>query len=108
MNNDIYTLPNQIRVVRINCQADVSCCGFAIAAGSRDEKEKEQGLAHFTEHLLFKGTHKRKAFHVINRLNAVGGELNASTGKEETFVYGLFLKNDFERALELLCDMLFH
>ena len=108
MNDDIYTLPNQIRVIRINCQADVSCCGFAIAAGSRDEEEKEQGLAHFTEHLLFKGTHKRKAFHVINRLNAVGGELNASTGKEETFVYGLFLKNDFERALELLCDMLFH
>ncbi|MDD2559777.1 MAG: pitrilysin family protein [Bacteroidales bacterium] len=108
MKEDIYTLPNQIRVIRKNCDAEVSCCGFAIAAGSRDEEEKEQGLAHFTEHLLFKGTRKRKAFHVLNRLNAVGGELNASTGKEDTFVYGLFLKNDFERALELLCDMLFY
>ncbi len=108
MNHDIYTLPNQIRVIRKNCEADVSCCGFTIAAGSRDEEDKEQGLAHFTEHLLFKGTQKRKAFHVLNRLNAVGGELNASTGKEDTFVYGLFLKNDYERALELLCDMLFN
>lgn len=108
MNEDIYTLPNQIRVIRKHCDAGVSCCGFAIAAGSRDEEEKEQGLAHFTEHLLFKGTQKRKAFHVLNRLNAVGGELNASTGKEDTFVYGLFLKNDYERALELLSDMLFH
>ena len=69
-----------------------------INAGSRDELPDEHGLAHFIEHGLFKGTHRRKAFHVLNRLDSVGGELNAYTTKEETAIYASFLKAHFSRT----------
>lgn len=103
-----YTLPNQIRVIHQHCPGEVTCCGFVIGAGTRDELDTELGIAHFTEHLLFKGTEKRNAYHLLNRMDAVGAEMNAYTTKEETFLYTLCLKKDYERALELMCDMLFH
>jgi predicted Zn-dependent peptidase len=78
----------------------------AVRAGARDELDHQQGLAHFLEHNLFKGTSKRKAYHILSRLDDVGGELNAYTTKEETIIHASFLKTDFRRALELLYDVL--
>lgn len=86
----------------------VSYCGFAVNAGTRDEEPGEYGLAHFVEHMLFKGTRKRKAWHILNRMENVGGELNAYTTKEETFVYSVFMEEHYGRAFELLADLLFH
>ena len=83
-------------------------CGYAIDAGTRDEQAHEAGLAHFVEHMLFKGTIRRRAWHILNRMENVGGDLNAFTNKEETVVYSAFLKKDFTRALELLTDIVFH
>lgn len=82
-------------------------CGFAVNAGTRDEAENEQGMAHFVEHLIFKGTQKRKAWHILNRMEAVGGDLNAYTNKEEMVVYSAFLTDDLSRAVELLVDIVF-
>lgn len=77
-------------------------------AGTRDEEANEFGLAHFVEHMMFKGTEKRKAWHILNRMENVGGELNAYTTKEETFVYSIFMEEHYQRALELLTDLIFH
>lgn len=82
-------------------------CGFVIDIGSRDEDPDQQGLAHFWEHMAFKGTKKRKAFHIINRLESVGGELNAYTTKEKICFYASVLHNHFENALDLLTDITF-
>ncbi len=103
-----FALPNGIRVIHRSCHGSVSCCGFAVNAGTRHEHSNEAGIAHFTEHLLFKGTEKRRSHHILNRMETVGGELNAYTTKEETFLYALFLENDYERAMELLADQFFH
>ena len=83
-------------------------CGLIINTGSRDESDQEHGIAHFIEHMLFKGTKKRKAFHILSRLEDVGGELNAYTTKEETAVHASFLKDDYERAMELISDVTFN
>jgi predicted Zn-dependent peptidase len=77
-------------------------------AGTRDENPEHFGIAHFTEHMLFKGTSKRKSGHIINRMENVGGELNAYTTKEETIIYSVFLEEHFERAFELLTDLAFN
>lgn len=103
-----HTLPNGLRLVHLPCDSPVSYCGFAVNAGARDEAADQFGMAHFVEHLLFKGTEKRKSWHILNRMEVVGGELNAYTTKEETFVYSIFLESDFERAFELLSDLVFH
>src|SRR5690554_2445262 len=103
-----YTLHNGMRMIHLPHSSDIFYCGVVINTGSRDEEEKEQGLAHFTEHMLFKGTKKRKAWHVINRLDSIGGELNAYTTKEETFVHATVLKEDAEKAIELLADIIFN
>ena len=86
-----HTLPNGLRMVHLPVNSPVSYCGFAVNAGTRDENEDEFGLAHFVEHMIFKGTEKRKAWHILNRMENVGGELNAYTTKEETFVYSIFI-----------------
>lgn len=104
----IFTLPNGIRVIHKHTTGDVSHCGIIINAGSRDEEEHQQGLAHFIEHVIFKGTKKRKAFHILNRIDSVGGELNAYTSKEETCIYTSFLNEFYERAIELIVDITFH
>jgi predicted Zn-dependent peptidase len=103
-----HTLKNGIRIVHKPDNSPVSYCGFAINAGTRDEEDAEAGMAHFIEHMLFKGTKKRKAWHIINRLEDVGGELNAYTTKEETFIYATVLSEDFERAMELCSDIVFN
>lgn len=106
--NNIHTLPNGLRIIHEPSASKVAYCGFAIDAGTRDEAENEQGMAHFVEHLIFKGTRRRKAWHILNRMENVGGDLNAYTNKEETVVYAAFLTGHFDRAAELLADIVFH
>ena len=108
MQYNEYTLPNGLRIIHEPTLSKVSYCGFAIDAGTRDEAENEQGMAHFVEHLIFKGTEKRKAWHILNRMENVGGDLISYTNKEETVVYAAFLTEHLERALELLGDIVFH
>lgn len=103
-----HTLPNGLRIIHEPSLSKVAYCGFAVNAGTRDEAEDEQGMAHFVEHLIFKGTQKRKAWHILNRMENVGGDLNAYTNKEETVVYSAFLTEHFGRAVELLADIVFH
>ncbi|TLX75605.1 insulinase family protein [Labilibacter sediminis] len=103
-----HTLNNGIRIIHKQESSEVGYCGMIINAGSRDEKENEHGMAHFIEHVVFKGTKKRKAFHVLSRMEDVGGELNAYTTKEETCIYATFLKEDYERSMELISDITFH
>ncbi|MBQ8673010.1 MAG: insulinase family protein [Bacteroides sp.] len=103
----LHTLPNGLRLIYRPTLSPVAYCGFAIDAGTRDELAEEQGMAHFVEHLIFKGTRKRRAWHILNRMENVGGELNAYTNKEETVVYSAFLVEDFARAAELLTDIVF-
>ena len=103
-----HTLSNGLRMVHLPVDSPVSYCGFAVNAGTRDENQDEFGLAHFVEHMIFKGTEKRKSWHILNRMENVGGELNAYTTKEETFIYSVFMEKDFGRAFELLTDLVFH
>ena len=103
-----YTLSNGIRIIHKETDSPVGHLGILINTGSRDEAEDEHGLAHFIEHSVFKGTKKRKAFHVLSRIEDVGGELNAYTTKEETTLYSTFLAEYYERAAELLSDILFN
>ena len=103
-----HTLPNGLRIIHAPSLSKVAYCGFAIDAGTRDETLEQQGMAHFVEHLIFKGTQKRKAWHILNRMENVGGDLNAYTNKEETVVYAAFLTEHFGRAIELLGDIVFH
>lgn len=86
----------------------VSHCGLILKFGSRDELENEHGMAHLIEHCLFKGTEKRKAYHILSRLDSVGGELNAYTTKEELCIYASFINQYYERAIDLICDIAFH
>ncbi|MEG1522344.1 MAG: pitrilysin family protein [Bacteroidales bacterium] len=102
------TLPNGLRVIHMPITGPVSYCGFAINVGSRDEIAGQEGMAHFVEHMIFKGTEKRRSWHILNRMEAVGGELNAYTSKEETFVYSVFMEEHFNRACELICDLVQH
>lgn len=104
----IFELPNGLKVVHQEVSGDVAHCGLIIQAGSRDEEEGQEGLAHFIEHSIFKGTKKRRAYHILNRLDSVGGEIDAYTSKENTCYYASFLKNHYERAVELLSDIVFH
>lgn len=108
MQYNIHTLSNGLRIIHEPSSSKVAYCGFAVDAGTRDEAENEQGMAHFVEHLIFKGTRKRKAWHILNRMENVGGDLNAYTNKEETVIYSAFLTEHFGRALELLADIVFH
>jgi predicted Zn-dependent peptidase len=103
-----YTLPNGIRLIHKYVDSPVGHLGILINTGSRDEKHDEHGLAHFIEHSVFKGTKNRKAFHILSRIEDVGGELNAYTTKEETTLYSTFLAEFYERTAELLSDILFN
>ncbi len=103
-----HVLSNGIRVIHKQMSGPVAHCGLIINTGSRDEEESEEGLAHFIEHVIFKGTKKRKAYHILSRMEDVGGEINAYTGKEDTTLYASFLKEYYERAIELLADISFN
>lgn len=108
MKYNVYTLPNGIRVVHIPSASQVCYCGLIVNTGSRDESPEEFGMAHFIEHTVFKGTSRRKAYHILSRLDEVGGELNAYTTKEETVIHAAFLSKDFARAVDLIADMVFN
>ncbi len=102
-----YTLSNGIRCIHRQTTGAVTHCALVIGAGTRDERSDEFGLAHFTEHAFFKGTHRRKAWQVNCRLENRGGELNAFTTKEDTTVHATTLRGDFAKAVELLADVVF-
>lgn len=108
MNYEIHRLKNGIRLIHSQSKSLIAYCGIIVNTGSRDEAIDEHGLAHFFEHAIFKGTRKRKSYHVLNRLESVGGDINAYTTKEETCIYSAFLKNHYGRALELMSDMFFN
>jgi len=103
-----HTLQNGIRLVHYTIPGEVAYCGLVINTGSRDEAADQSGMAHFVEHMLFKGTRKRKAYHILSRLDDVGGELNAYTTKEETAVHASFMKEHYSRAMELISDIVFN
>ncbi|MDR3327246.1 MAG: insulinase family protein [Prevotellaceae bacterium] len=104
----IHTLKNGIRLLHIKDCLPITYCGFAINAGTRDEHTNEYGIAHFTEHCLMKGTKKRNNRQIIDRIEAIGGELDAYTTKEETFIYVTVPQPQTERAIDLLSDILFN
>jgi predicted Zn-dependent peptidase len=104
----LHSLDNGIRLVHQKIPGLVAHCGIIINTGSRDESDHEHGIAHFIEHMLFKGTKRRKAYYILSRLEDVGGELNAYTTKEETAVHASFLKDDYERAIEIISDITFN
>lgn len=102
-------LPNGIRVIHKEVNhTKIAHVGLMLDLGSRDELENEQGLAHFLEHMAFKGTAKRSSYHIINRLESLGGELNAYTTKEKVCFYASLLDIHLEKAVELLCDITFN
>lgn len=105
--SQIYRFSNGLQLVHqhINHDSVVSHLGLIINVGSRDELKKETGLAHFIEHVIFKGTRKRKAYHILSRLEDVGGEINAYTSKEETVIQTAFLHQHYERSIELIADI---
>ena len=105
---EFFQLANGLRIVHKQVNSQVSHAGIIIGVGTRHEQSNEHGMAHFIEHCIFKGTEKRKAFHIISRLEDVGGDLNAYTAREETFVYASFLPEHYERSLDLFADILFH
>ena len=108
MNFQHHTLPNGIRIVHKQVPNLVAYVGFVVHTGSRDELPEEHGMAHFIEHVIFKGTKKRKAWHILSRLEDVGGEINAYTTKEDTCVYASYLRADYSRAMELIYDICFN
>ena len=104
----LHTLGNGIRLVHHRIPGMVAHCGLIINTGSRDETVKEHGIAHFIEHMMFKGTGKRKPYHILSRLEDVGGEINAYPTKGEAAVHASFLKEHYERAIELISDITFN
>ncbi|MFW5687542.1 MAG: M16 family metallopeptidase, partial [Bacteroidota bacterium] len=102
-----HTLPNGIRLVHKHADSYVAHCGLTINVGSRDEQKQEQGLAHFIEHLIFKGTQKRKAYQILSHMENVGGEINAYTSKEDTCIYATFMNTHYARCLDLISDIVF-
>lgn len=108
MKYNTYTLDNGLRIIHLPSDSQVVYCGYQINAGTRDEEPGEEGLAHFCEHVTFKGTERRKAWHILNCLESVGGDLNAYTNKEGTVYYSAILKEHIARAVDLLSDIVFH
>ena len=108
MKYNTYTLDNGLRIIHLPSDSKVVYCGYQINAGTRDEEPGEEGLAHFCEHVTFKGTERRKAWHILNCLESVGGDLNAYTNKEGTVYYAAILKEHISRAVDLLSDIVFH
>ena len=108
MKYNTYTLDNGLRIIHLPSDSQVVYCGYQINAGTRNEELGEEGLAHFCEHVTFKGTERRKAWHILNCLESVGGDLNAYTNKEGTVYYSAILKEHIARAVDLLSDIVFH
>lgn len=108
MEFQIYELPSGIKCIIRRVKSAVVYSSLTVNVGTRDEQENEHGVAHLIEHLMFKGTEKRRIFHINSLLDNVGGELNAYTTKEETVVHSTVLKKDFAKAVDLISDIVFH
>jgi len=108
MNYNTSTLPNGLRVVHLVTQSPVVYCGIGVKAGTRNELPGQEGLAHFCEHLAFKGTARRSAVKIINEIEGAGGELNAFTNKEDTTYYCAIGRQHFRQAVDVLTDIVFH
>ncbi|MDD7318776.1 MAG: pitrilysin family protein [Prevotella sp.] len=108
MEYNTYTLDNGLRIIHLPSASKVVYCGYRIAVGSRDEKEGEEGLAHFCEHVTFKGTERRSSLKIIKELESVGGDINAFTNKEDTVYYAAVMREHATKAIDLLTDMVFH
>ena len=108
MKYNTYTLENGLRVIHLPSESQVVYCGIAVKAGTRNEQPGEEGLAHFCEHLSFKGTEHRSAVQIINAIEGLGGELNAFTNKEDTVFYCAIQGKHFFKAVDVLCDIVFH
>ncbi len=108
MEYNTYTLPNGLRIIHRQSASPVLYCGYGINTGTRDELPGEEGMAHFCEHTTFKGTEHRKAWHILNCLERVGGDLNAFTTKEDTVYYASILGEHMARAVDLLTDIVFN
>ena len=103
-----HTLECGLRIICAQSPTEVVYAGIAVDAGTRDEMDTESGIAHFTEHMSFKGTPRLSSRQVSARMESVGGDLNAYTGKEETVYYATFLRQHLDRAVRLLTDMVLH
>ena len=103
-----FTLRNGLRVIHLHDRSNVVYCGYGVNVGSRDEESGYEGMAHFCEHVTFKGTSRRRSFHILNCLERVGGDLNAFTNKEDTVYYAAILAEHLPRAVDLLTDIVFH
>ena len=108
MEFQTYTLANGLRVILAKGHTQVVYCGLAVDAGTRDELPRESGMAHFTEHMSFKGTQRRRSWHITQRMESVGGDLNAFTGKEETVYYCSCLREHIGRAIDVIFDVVLH
>lgn len=108
MKYNTHTMADGLRVIHLPSASPVVYCGYAINAGTRDEAPGEEGMAHFCEHITFKGTERRRAWHILNCLESVGGDLNAFTGKEDTVYHAAVLRDHITRAVDLLTDIVFH
>ncbi len=102
-----FTLPNGLRIIHEPSASQVVYCGYVVCAGTRHEAEPDSGMAHFIEHMSFKGTARRRSCHITNFLERVGGDLNAFTTKQETVYCATVLRPDFARAVDLLTDIVF-
>ena len=107
-NYNTCRLSNGLRIIHLPSASPVVYCGYQIAAGTRDEEPGDEGLAHFCEHVTFKGTAKRTSLQIVNSIEQVGGELNAFTNKEDTVFYAAVLKDHLARAVDVLTDIVFH
>ena len=103
-----YTLENGLRIIHLPSSSQVVYCGYDVAAGTRNELSGEEGMAHFCEHMSFKGTARRNAIQIINAIEGLGGELNAFTNKEDTVYYAAISKEHFSQAVDVLTDIVFH
>ena len=108
MQYNTTTLSNGLRIIHLPSTSPVVYCGYQVAAGTRHELAGEEGLAHFCEHVTFKGTERRNALQIINALEKLGGELNAFTNKEDTTFYAAIHRDHFSKAVNLLTDIVFH
>lgn len=108
MNYMTHTCPSGLRLIHLQSSSKVVFCGFAVKAGSRNEAEGEEGLAHFCEHMTFKGTKRRSSVQIINAIEGVGGELNAFTNKEDTVFYSSITRDHFRQAVDVLTDIVFN
>lgn len=109
MNYNTHTLSNGLRIIHLPSAQPVVYCGYAVGAGTRDEElGSEEGMAHFCEHITFKGTERRSSMKILGYLESVGGDLNAFTNKEETVYHAAVLKDNIDRAVDLLTDIVFH